>query len=72
MNYILQTLLQDDSTRDDEEAKSDFWTMKGEFSYRHHVEPRVKLFVPKEETFISYSRLPEQLIRRWTYCWKTD
>ena len=43
--------LQEDSTRDDEEAKSDFWTSTGEFIYRHHVEPRVKLYVPKEETF---------------------
>ena len=45
------TQLQDDSTRDDEEAKSDFWTITGEFIYRHHVEPRVKLYVPREETF---------------------
>ena len=33
------TPLQDDSTRDDEEAKSDFWTITGEFIFRHHVEP---------------------------------
>ena len=25
--------------------------MSGHFIYRHHVEPRVKLYVPKEETF---------------------
>ena len=43
---------QDDSTRDDEEAKDDFWTITGEFIYRHHVVPRVKLFVPREETFL--------------------
>ena len=42
---------QDDSTRDDEEAKSDFWTITGEFIYRHHVVPGVKLNVPREETF---------------------
>ena len=40
---------QEDSTRDDEEAKSDFWTITGEFIRRHHVEPRVKLNVPREE-----------------------
>ena len=45
-------LLQDDSTRDDEEARSDFWTITGEFIYRHHVEPRVKLYMPQEETFL--------------------
>ena len=33
---------QDDSTRDDEEATSDFWTIR-EFIHRHHAEPRVKL-----------------------------
>ena len=43
--------LQVDSTRDDEEAKSDFWTITGDFIYRHHVEPRVKLYVPTEESF---------------------
>ena len=25
--------------------------MGGDFIYRHHVEPRVLLYVPKEETF---------------------
>ena len=42
----------EDSTRDDEEARNDFWTITGEFIYRHHVAPRVKLYVPKEETFL--------------------
>ena len=42
------TQLQDDSTRDDEEAKDDFWTITREFIYRHHVEPRVKLYVPRK------------------------
>ena len=43
--------VQDDSTRDDEEAKNDFWSITGDFVYRHHVEPRVKLYMPKEESF---------------------
>ena len=42
---------QDDSTRDDEEAKDNFWTITREFIYRHHVVPRVKLYLPREETF---------------------
>ena len=42
---------QEDSTRDDDEAKNDFWTITGEFIYRHHVVPRVKLYVPQEESF---------------------
>ena len=44
------TPLQDDSTSDDAEAKNDFWTTRGEFNYRPHVVPRVKLHMPKEET----------------------
>ena len=43
--------LQDDSTRDDAEAKNDFWSITGDFICRHHVEPRVKLYMPKEESF---------------------
>ena len=42
---------QDDSARDDAEAKTDFSSITGDFIYRHHVEPRVKLYVPKEESF---------------------
>ena len=45
------TPLQEDSTRDDEEAKSDFWTITRECIHRYHVEPRVKLYVPREESF---------------------
>ena len=43
--------VQGDSTRDDAEAKNDFWSITGDFIYRHHVEPRVKLYVPREESF---------------------
>ena len=45
------TPLQADSTRDDAEAKNDFWSISGDFIDRHHVEPRVKLHVPREESF---------------------
>ena len=46
------TPLQDDSTRDDAgEARNDFWSISGNFINRHHVEPRVKLYKPKEESF---------------------
>ena len=33
------------------EAMHDFWSMSGSFIYRHHVEPRVELYSPKEESF---------------------
>ena len=31
--------------------RADFWSIQGDFIYRHHNEPRVQLYVPKEETF---------------------
>ena len=40
-----------DSLLDAGEAMNDFWSMSGSFLYRHHVEPRVKLYSPKEESF---------------------
>ena len=46
----LQQSQQDDSTLDDE-ARNDFWSISCDFIYRHHVEPRVKLYVPREESF---------------------
>ena len=33
------------------EARNDFWSISGNYSYRHHVEPRVKLYVPRDEPF---------------------
>ena len=33
------------------EAINDFWSILGNFIYRHHVEPRVKLYSPREESF---------------------
>ena len=40
-----------DSLPDAGEARNDFWSMSGNFIYRHHVEPRVKLYSPREESF---------------------
>ena len=39
-----------DSSWYDGEAKDVFWSISGDFIYRHHVEPRVKLYVPTEES----------------------
>ena len=33
------------------EAINDFWSISGNFVYRHHVEPRAKLYSPREESF---------------------
>ena len=40
-----------DSFQDAGEAINDFWSMSGNFIYRHHVEPRVKLYSPRKESF---------------------
>ena len=40
-----------DSFADAGEAINVFWSMSGNFIYRHHVEPRVKLYSPREESF---------------------
>ena len=40
-----------DSLPDAGEAINNFWSMSGNFIYRHHVEPRVKLYSPREESF---------------------
>ena len=40
-----------DSFPDAGEAITDFWSMSGSFIYRHHIEPRVKLYSPREESF---------------------
>ena len=40
-----------DSLPDAGEAINDFGSMSGSFIYRHHVEPRVKLYSPREESF---------------------
>ena len=40
-----------DSFPDAGEAINDFWSMSGSFIYRHHVEPRVKLYSSREESF---------------------
>ena len=44
------TLFQD-SSPDDGEARNDFWSISGNYIYRHHVEPRLKLYVSREESF---------------------
>ena len=41
-----------DSFLDAGEATNDFWSMSGNFIYRHHVELGVKLFSPREESFL--------------------
>ena len=38
-------------SRDDAEARADFLSIQGDVIYRHHNEPWVHLYVPKDETF---------------------
>ena len=37
--------------KDDAEARTDFWSIQGDFISRHHNETRIQLHVLKEETF---------------------
>ena len=40
-----------DETKEDAKAHNDFRLMEGYFIYHHHVEPRLQLYVSREETF---------------------
>ena len=40
-----------DTMTDDREARNDFWSIEGNYIYRHHVEPRAKINVLTEESF---------------------
>ena len=40
-----------DTSPDDSEPRNDFGTIAGNYNCRHHVEPRVELYVPNEESF---------------------
>ena len=44
------TPLQESSLYDGE-VRNYFWSISGNFTSRHHVEPRVKLYVPREASF---------------------
>ena len=40
-----------DSSWNDGDAGNDFWSISRNIIYRRHVEPRVKLYVPGDESF---------------------
>ena len=72
-----------DSFPDAGEAIHDFWSMSGSFTYRHHVEPRVELYSPREESFpipfeyIDVSRTTQTNLdvkqeKRTDDCWNVD
>ena len=45
---LLQTLFKMTQHAMMQKLKNDFWSITEDFIYRHHVEPRVKLYMPKE------------------------
>ena len=72
-----------DSFPDAGEARNGFWSMSGNFIYRHHVEPRVKLYSPREESFpiplkytdvstTTHTNLDVKQERRIDDCWNID
>ena len=72
-----------DSFPDAGGAINDFWSMTGNFIYRHHVEPRVKLYSPREESFpvplkcidvsrTTHTNLDVKQEKRIDDCWNID
>ena len=47
---------------DDAEARADFWSIQGDFIYRHHNEPRVELCVPKKEQIMCGQKFGRKLV----------
>ena len=65
------------------EAMNDFWSMSGSFTFRHHVDPRVKLYSPREESFpiplkyidvsrTTHTNLDVKQEKRIDDCWNID
>ena len=69
-----------DSLPDAGEAINDFWSMSGNFIYRHHVDRRVKLYSPREESFpiplkyidVAHTNLDVKQVRRIDDYWNID
>ena len=72
-----------DSFPDASEAINDFWSMSGNFIYRHHVEPRVKHYSPREASFpiplkyidvsrTTHTNLDVKQEKRIDDCWNID
>ena len=70
-----------DSLPDACEAINDFWSMLGSFKNRHHVEPQVKLFSPREEpcstkkidvSRSTHTNLDVKQEKRIDDCWNID
>ena len=65
------------------EARNDFWSMSGNLIHRHHVEPRVKLYSSREESFpipvkymdvsrTTHTNLDVMQESRIDECWNSD
>ena len=62
-----------DSFPDAGEAINDFWSMSGNFIYRHRVEPRVKLYSPREDVSrTTRTNLDVEQKRRTDDYWNID
>ena len=71
-----------DSSWYDGEAKNDCGSISGDFIYRHHVEPRVKLYVTEESfpiplkntdvTRNTHTSLDVMLEKNVDHCWNVD
>ena len=66
MNGILHPIFKKTQPVIMRKRKSDFWTITGEFICRHHVVPRVKLYVPQEESFLIPMKYIDVTTRTYT------
>ena len=58
-------------SKEDVEARADFWSIQGDFTCCHHNEPRVQLYGPKEETFPKNTIMLQGILTLiWTSCKK--
>ena len=55
-----------DTVMDDREARNVFWSIVGNYIYRHHVEPRVQLHVPDQENACDLGCVARKSNRLWT------
>ena len=55
------------------EAQDDFWSISGDCICRHHVEPKVKLYTPREDScsiLLKYIDVTRATHTPWMYCKK--
>ena len=74
-NFKVSRESQPTESPNDAEARADFWSSQGDFIFRYRNEPRVQLYVLKEETFpilLKYRDVTKSIALIWTSCKKNE